>query len=198
MCCHHQDVSCLETGAHVLPPSGCLMHRDWCSCVCESFWHLIIVFNLKIGSSGSGSFMWYAQLDASGIFHVFIYIYIYMNDFLPGCLFAVVVINVLWLEWMCDECTWHHKTFLVQSVYWHLAIKLYCIVFVGELAFTNMFCLTITGRRWYIIYSITIRKEMVWSCTEDTGLSQRRLVGQPSPPSFSVVSFEQALMPDAH
>ena len=29
---------------------------------------------------------------------------------------------------MCDECTWHHKTFLVQSVYWHLAIKLYCIV----------------------------------------------------------------------
>ena len=29
---------------------------------------------------------------------------------------------------MRDECTWHHKTFLVQSVYWHLAIKLYCIV----------------------------------------------------------------------
>ena len=27
---------------------------------------------------------------------------------------------------MCDECTWHHKTFLVQWVYWHLAIKLYC------------------------------------------------------------------------
>ena len=27
---------------------------------------------------------------------------------------------------MCDECTWHHKTFLVQ-LYWHLAIKLYCI-----------------------------------------------------------------------
>ena len=36
--------------------------------------------------------------------------------------------NVLWLKWMCDECTWHHKTFLVQSVYWHLAIKLYCSV----------------------------------------------------------------------
>ena len=34
----------------------------------------------------------------------------------------------LWLEWMCDECTWHNKTFLVQSVYWHLAIKLYCII----------------------------------------------------------------------
>ena len=28
---------------------------------------------------------------------------------------------------MCDECTWHQKTFLGQSVYWHLAIKLYCI-----------------------------------------------------------------------
>ena len=27
---------------------------------------------------------------------------------------------------MCDECTWHYKTFLMQSVYWHLAIKLYC------------------------------------------------------------------------
>ena len=28
---------------------------------------------------------------------------------------------------MCDECTWRHKTFPVQSVYCHLAIKLYCI-----------------------------------------------------------------------
>ena len=26
---------------------------------------------------------------------------------------------------MCDECTWHHKTFLVQ-LYRHLAIKLNC------------------------------------------------------------------------
>ena len=31
---------------------------------------------------------------------------------------------------MCDECTWHHKTFLLQLVYWHLAIKLYCIVVI--------------------------------------------------------------------
>ena len=29
---------------------------------------------------------------------------------------------------MCDECTWHHNTFVVQSVYWHLAIKLYRII----------------------------------------------------------------------
>ena len=28
---------------------------------------------------------------------------------------------------MCDECTWHHKTFLVQ-LYWHMAIKLCCII----------------------------------------------------------------------
>ena len=28
---------------------------------------------------------------------------------------------------VCDECTWHHKTFLTQ-LYQHLAIKLYCIV----------------------------------------------------------------------
>ena len=27
---------------------------------------------------------------------------------------------------MCDECTWHYKTFLMQ-MYWHLAIKLYCL-----------------------------------------------------------------------
>ena len=29
------------------------------------------------------------------------------------------------VTWLCDDCTWHHKT-LVQ-LYWHLAIKLYCI-----------------------------------------------------------------------
>ena len=29
---------------------------------------------------------------------------------------------------MCDGCTWHHKTFLVQ-LYWHLAVKLYYIVY---------------------------------------------------------------------
>ena len=28
---------------------------------------------------------------------------------------------------MCDECTWNHKTYLVQ-IYSHLAIKLHCIV----------------------------------------------------------------------
>ena len=33
--------------------------------------------------------------------------------------------DVLWLGWMCDECTLHHETFLEQ-LYWHLAIKLYC------------------------------------------------------------------------
>ena len=38
----------------------------------------------------------------------------------------LLLLNVLWLEWMCDDCTWHHITFLVQSLYWHLAIKLYC------------------------------------------------------------------------
>ena len=34
---------------------------------------------------------------------------------------------------MCDECTWHHKIFLVQSVYWHLAINVYCIVYCIKL-----------------------------------------------------------------
>ena len=41
-------------------------------------------------------------------------------------LFWGVFFNVLRLVWMCDECTWHHKTFLVQ-LYWHLAVKLYCV-----------------------------------------------------------------------
>ena len=41
-----------------------------------------------------------------------------MNDFLPGCLFAVVVIKCFMIGCvMCDGCTWHHKTFLVQSLY---------------------------------------------------------------------------------
>ena len=32
---------------------------------------------------------------------------------------------------MCDECNCHNKTFLVQSVYWQLAIQSYCIVFIN-------------------------------------------------------------------
>ena len=36
----------------------------------------------KRGSSGSGSFMWYAQLGASGIFHVFIYEWLYQDVYL--------------------------------------------------------------------------------------------------------------------
>ena len=35
--------------------------------------------------------------------------------------------DVLWLAWMCNESTWHHKTFLAQ-LYWHLAMKLQSIV----------------------------------------------------------------------
>ena len=50
--------------------------------------------------------------------------YLFMTDFLPGRLFAVVVMILLWLAWMCDV-TWHHKPFLVQ-LNSHLAKKLYC------------------------------------------------------------------------
>ena len=60
--------------------------------------------------------------------------------------------NVLWLEWMCDECTWHHKTFLVQSVYWHLAIKLYCIVLC------IVYCIVLYCKR---IQEITGKSRMV-------------------------------------
>ena len=42
---------------------------------------------------------------------------------------------------MCDESTWHHKTFLVQSVYSHLAVKCYCIVLPSYL------CLSILRER---------------------------------------------------
>ena len=51
--------------------------------------------------------------------------YLFMNDFLPGCVCYCNLMFYDWnLEWMRDECTWHHKTFPVQ-LYWHLAIKLY-------------------------------------------------------------------------
>ena len=46
-----------------------------------------------------------------------------MHDFWPGCLFAVVI-ECFMIEWMCDECAWHHKMFLVH-LYRHLVIKLY-------------------------------------------------------------------------
>ena len=80
-------------------------------------------------------FMWYAQLDVSWIFHVFIYVWLFTLMFV-----------VLWLAWMYDECTWHHKTFLMQ-LYWHLVIKLY-ILFLRVLymyvyllhAFLILFC----------------------------------------------------------
>ena len=35
--------------------------------------------------------------------------------------------DVLWLAQLCDEWTWHHKTFLLQ-LYWHQAIRPYCIL----------------------------------------------------------------------
>ena len=38
---------------------------------------------------------------------------------------GVITFVALWLAWMCDECTWHHKTFLAQW-YRHLAIS--CII----------------------------------------------------------------------
>ena len=51
---------------------------------------------------------------------------LFIDDLLPRCLLLLQFNDVLWLAWMCDECTWHHKIFLVQ-LYWHLAIKLYGI-----------------------------------------------------------------------
>ena len=62
---------------------------------------------------------WYAQLDVSWIFHVFIYEWLFTQIFVCCCCNLMMV-------WMCDECTWHYKTFLVQ-LYWHLTIKMYRI-----------------------------------------------------------------------
>ena len=63
---------------------------------------------------------------------------------------------------MCDECTWHHKTFLVQ-LYWHLAIKLYCVVPCGIIAAWTTFL------RWCDRPSISsacssewLREEKLW------------------------------------
>ena len=40
-----------------------------------------------------------------------------MNDFSPGCLFALVVIKCFTIGVNVMSVTWHHKTFLMQSVY---------------------------------------------------------------------------------
>ena len=50
---------------------------------------------------------------------VLIYEWLFTRMFLCCCIFIFIFV------WMSDECTWHHKTFLVQ-LYWHLAIKLHC------------------------------------------------------------------------
>ena len=50
---------------------------------------------------------------------------LWVTIYLDVCLLLLYFNDVLWREWMCDECTWHHKTFLEQ-LYWHLATKMYC------------------------------------------------------------------------
>ena len=48
---------------------------------------------------------------------------------------------------MCNECTWHHKTFLLQ-LSWHLAIKLYSNFYtLLRLSFPMM-----TTTKWHISY----------------------------------------------
>ena len=86
----------------------------------------IIVFGWGFGGRREEAiFVWYARLDACGILSCF---YLWMTFYQDVYLLLFVIHFFLWLEWMCDECTRHHKTFLEQSVYWHLAIQLYCIV----------------------------------------------------------------------
>ena len=105
----------------------------------------------------------------------FSWLYLSMNDFLPGCLFAVVVIYVSWLVQMCDECTWHHKTFLVQ-LYWHLAIKLYC-----NLDFSLDFSCIYLGRTFYpdvcclLLYFNDVLW-LAWKCDECTWYRKAFLV----------------------
>ena len=56
-----------------------------------------------------------------------IFMFIYNWLFTPICIVIKNLFVVLWLAWMCGECAWDHKTFLVQ-IYWHLVIKPHCIV----------------------------------------------------------------------
>ena len=54
----------------------------------------------KRGSSGSGHFTWYAQLDAGGIFHVFIYEWLFTRIFICCCLNEwcfMIGMNVWWM-----------------------------------------------------------------------------------------------------
>ena len=83
-----------------------------------------------IAHSGSGHFILcdMHSLMPVGFSHVVIYGLLFTRILLLLLLLLLSWLNVLWLKWMWDECTWHHEIFLVQSLYWHLAIKLYCIV----------------------------------------------------------------------
>ena len=53
-----------------------------------------------------------------------VYLFIYEWVFTPMFVVADNHFNVLWLAWMSDECTRHHKTFLVQMCS-HLAIEIW-------------------------------------------------------------------------
>ena len=79
----------------------------------------------KRGISGSGNFMWYAQLDASGIFHVLICEWLFTWMFICYCCNLV-----MFYDW--SECVMSVLgTTKHSSCNWHLAIKLYCLLAVS-------------------------------------------------------------------
>ena len=102
-------------------------------------WENTSKVNHKVQEMKQSNILWwqalYAQVWGDLVKRQFLYThilmsvgfrrYLFMNDFLPGCVCYCNLMFYDWnLEWMPDECTWHHKTFPVQ-LYWHLAIKLY-------------------------------------------------------------------------
>ena len=94
--------------------------------------------------------MWFA---ISWTFLVFIYQWLFTS------MFAVVRNDVIWLAWICDDCTWHHKTF-PEQLHWHLAIKLYCVVLYQ--AYPDSLGVTVCGKCYYL------RCNKLWKLRCDT------------------------------
>ena len=43
-------------------------------------------------------------------------IYLWMTFYLDVCLLLLLFNDVLWLVWMCEECSWRHKTFQCNCI----------------------------------------------------------------------------------
>ena len=120
--------------------------------------------------------MWYAQLDASGIFFMFLS----MNDFLPGCLFALVVIKCFMIGvnvWWVYLAPWNIPRAISVLTLGNNVIS-YCImdwIGYGKNSFLSWrFRKCVILDSWYIFLEILLHKAVTW-------LDQERLQSMVTP-----------------